>query len=144
LSAIVPTCNAVILAFVRFIIGSSAGGNSRLVSALAEDVPILYNTPAKEVLYGGSGVTVVTADHRAVVADVCLVTVPLGVLKAGAIQFNPALPQRKQAAIDRLGCVHISAAPSPFSSPALLTMSTRFCSAWHLWIRVHFLSNNCI
>jgi monoamine oxidase len=32
-----------------------------------------------------------------------LVTVPLGVLKAGAIQFQPELPQWKTEAINRLG-----------------------------------------
>jgi lysine-specific histone demethylase 1 len=32
-----------------------------------------------------------------------LVTAPLGVLKKGAISFNPPLPQAKQAAISRLG-----------------------------------------
>ena len=32
-----------------------------------------------------------------------LVTVPLGVLKAGSIAFDPPLPQRKQEAIQRMG-----------------------------------------
>ena len=36
-------------------------------------------------------------------ADAVLVTVPLGVLKKGSIQFQPALPEAKQAAIKRLG-----------------------------------------
>jgi monoamine oxidase len=37
-----------------------------------------------------------------------LVTVPLGVLKAGGIEFAPALPDEKLGAIDRLGMVHLS------------------------------------
>jgi monoamine oxidase len=32
-----------------------------------------------------------------------IVTVPLGVLKAGDIKFTPSLPDNKQYAIDRLG-----------------------------------------
>jgi len=36
-------------------------------------------------------------------ADVVLVTVPLGVLQAGRIQFTPALPKAKEAAIRKLG-----------------------------------------
>ena len=36
-------------------------------------------------------------------ADAVVVTLPLGVLKAGAVQFSPPLPPRKQNAIDRLG-----------------------------------------
>ena len=35
--------------------------------------------------------------------DAVLVTVPLGVLKAGSIAFVPPLPERKQGAIQRLG-----------------------------------------
>ena len=36
-------------------------------------------------------------------ADRLVVTVPLGVLKAGRIRFDPPLPTQKQAAIERLG-----------------------------------------
>lgn len=36
-------------------------------------------------------------------ADVVIVTLPLGVLKAGDVRFAPALPTRVQRAIDRLG-----------------------------------------
>ena len=35
--------------------------------------------------------------------DAVLVTVPLGVLKHGSIEFSPPLPQRKLEAIKRLG-----------------------------------------
>lgn len=36
-------------------------------------------------------------------AEAALVTVPLGVLKKGSINFQPPLPSRKQEAIDRMG-----------------------------------------
>ena len=36
-------------------------------------------------------------------ADRVIVTVPLGVLKAGTIAFDPPLPEEKQQAIERLG-----------------------------------------
>jgi lysine-specific histone demethylase 1 len=36
-------------------------------------------------------------------ADVALVTVPLGVLKKQALNFQPPLPEAKQEAINRLG-----------------------------------------
>jgi hypothetical protein len=36
-------------------------------------------------------------------ADAVVVTLPLGVLKAGMVRFDPPLPPRKQSAIDRLG-----------------------------------------
>jgi monoamine oxidase len=75
-----------------------------VVRALAEGVPIMYNTPAVEVHYGAQGVTVVTAAGLVVSAGACIVTVPLGVLKAGAISFTPPLPPAKAKAIGRLGC----------------------------------------
>jgi Flavin containing amine oxidoreductase len=37
------------------------------------------------------------------IAEAALVTVPLGVLKAGSIRFQPPLPPRKQDAIARMG-----------------------------------------
>lgn len=36
-------------------------------------------------------------------ADVCICTLPLGVLKAGDVTFDPALPESKREAIERLG-----------------------------------------
>lgn len=88
----------------------AAGGNARLVQALAEDVPVLYNTPVASVDYGGGGVTVTTVEGSAVVADACIVTVPLGVLKADTIDFQPPLPEAKRQAISRLGCAGVLSA----------------------------------
>lgn len=51
----------------------------------------------------GAVVRIETEQSAAVESDAVLVTVPLGVLKTGAIRFNPPLPPRKQRAIDRLG-----------------------------------------
>ena len=44
-----------------------------------------------------------TADGSAADFAAAVVTVPLGVLKAGSITFAPALPDEKQDAIDRMG-----------------------------------------
>ena len=41
-----------------------AGGNVRLVAALAKDVPILYNSVVQEVRYCQYGVAVRTATHE--------------------------------------------------------------------------------
>ena len=86
----------------------AAGGNARLIKALADHVPILYHTPASRVAYGKSGATVETEAGTAISADACVVTVPLGVLKRGHIEFAPPLPEAKLAAIHRLGCVYDS------------------------------------
>ncbi|KAL0034074.1 hypothetical protein WJX79_007286 [Trebouxia sp. C0005] len=78
------------------------GCNLRLVKALAEGLPILYNHVVQEVKYDQAGVRV-TAGNTVIAGDAVIVTSSLGVLKRGGIQFSPALPERKLGAIKRLG-----------------------------------------
>ncbi|XP_078437487.1 LSD1-like2 [Wolffia australiana] len=80
-----------------------AGGNGRLVRAMAEGVPVLYGKTVSGVRRGEGGVEVVVAGGQRFVADAALCTVPLGVLKSGGVWFEPPLPARKAAAIARLG-----------------------------------------
>ncbi|KAH7844426.1 hypothetical protein Vadar_027859 [Vaccinium darrowii] len=79
-----------------------AGGNWRLIKALSEGVPIFYGKAVHSIKYGNDGVEVVSGD-QVFQADMVLCTVPLGVLKKRSIRFEPELPERKLAAIDRLG-----------------------------------------
>ncbi|KAK8651831.1 hypothetical protein V6N13_141410 [Hibiscus sabdariffa] len=79
-----------------------AGGNWRLIKALSDGVPIIYGKTVDAIRYGIEGVEVV-AGNQTFQADMVLCTVPLGVLKRKTIRFEPELPQRKLAAIDRLG-----------------------------------------
>lgn len=79
-----------------------AGGNWRLIKALCEGVPILYGKTVDTIRYGNEGVEVIAGDQM-FQAEIALCTVPLGVLKKKTIRFEPDLPQRKLAAIDRLG-----------------------------------------
>ncbi|PQQ01795.1 protein FLOWERING LOCUS D [Prunus yedoensis var. nudiflora] len=78
------------------------GGNGRLVQALAENVPILYEKIVNTIRYGSDGVQVI-AGSQVFEGDMALCTVPLGVLKSGSIKFIPELPQRKLDGIKRLG-----------------------------------------
>lgn len=78
------------------------GGNGRLVQALAENVPILYEKTVHTVRYNSDGVQVI-AGSQVFEGDMALCTVPLGVLKKGSIKFIPELPQRKLDGIKRLG-----------------------------------------
>ncbi|XP_021911135.1 protein FLOWERING LOCUS D, partial [Carica papaya] len=78
------------------------GGNGRLVQALAENVPILYEKTVHSVRYGADGVQVIAGSH-VYEADMALCTVALGVLKSGSIKFIPELPQRKLDGIKRVG-----------------------------------------
>jgi monoamine oxidase/CRP-like cAMP-binding protein len=81
------------------------GGYGALTSALARDLDVRLAHVVRSVEYGGGAgapVTVVT-DQGPLDADAVIVTVPLGVLKAGAIGFFPPLPSAKRDAIARLG-----------------------------------------
>ncbi len=79
------------------------GGYGRLITWLARPLKrIRLSTDVREVWYDGEGVRVRTnRGHYS--GDVLLITVPLGILKAGCIRFTPPLPKRKQLAIKRIG-----------------------------------------
>ena len=77
------------------------GGYGQLVDALAVPLDIRLEHFVDRVEYDDSGVTV-HAGERSFRGDVAIVTVPLGVLKAGRITFDPPLPSSKLDAIDRL------------------------------------------
>ncbi|CAK7327559.1 unnamed protein product [Dovyalis caffra] len=79
-----------------------AGGNWRLIKALCEGVPIIYEKTVDTIRYGHDGVVII-AGEQVFEADMVLCTVPLGVLKKRTIIFEPELPGRKLAAIERMG-----------------------------------------
>ena len=99
-------------------------GFGAIIEALAKGLTILRGHRVQEVIWDGpgaaaggtaagttggtAGVTVLCqagpgGERRRFEADKLVLTVPLGVLKAGTIQFNPPLPEAKQAAIRSLG-----------------------------------------
>ncbi|GGT09227.1 hypothetical protein GCM10010156_77600 [Planobispora rosea] len=79
------------------------GGYRRLITALTPDAAIRTGAVVQAVRTDGSGVTVETADGRTERGSHVLITVPLGVLKAGMIGFQPALPEPKARAVAALG-----------------------------------------
>mmetsp|Transcript_12455 Transcript_12455/g.41022 ORF Transcript_12455/g.41022 Transcript_12455/m.41022 type:complete len:772 (+) Transcript_12455:49-2364(+) len=79
------------------------GGNARLIQALAEDVPIFYGKEVEEVRQTSRGVGVTVKSGEVYTADAIISTIPLGVLKTGAVRFEPELPEAKLKAIKGLG-----------------------------------------
>jgi hypothetical protein len=77
------------------------GGYRGLVSALARGVDVRTGTVVSRIEYSERGVSVETS-NGVVRGSHVVVTVPLGVLKAGSIEFSPELPAAKSTAIDRL------------------------------------------
>lgn len=78
-------------------------GAGALVVALGRGIDVRLRTPVREVRRRDDGVTVVTASGERIAADGCIVTVPLGVLQAGAVRFDPPLPAPARQAVRRLG-----------------------------------------
>lgn len=78
------------------------GGYVQLVELFAAGLDVRLGEVVREVRHSSHGVRVRT-EQTTYAADVAVVTVPLGVLKQGDVTFSPALPARKQQAIDRLG-----------------------------------------
>jgi polyamine oxidase len=78
------------------------GGYGRIAECLAEGLTIETGVVVDRIGYGDDGVRILT--NRGVErCDHVVITVPLGVLKAGTITFSPVLPPEKEAAIERIG-----------------------------------------
>jgi len=77
-------------------------GMGNFIATFANDVPISLDTPVTAVSWGGSDGVSIETPSGAVKAKTVIVTVPLGVLAAGKIRFDPVLPQGHQGAIDAL------------------------------------------
>ncbi|KAH9249643.1 hypothetical protein BASA81_012612 [Batrachochytrium salamandrivorans] len=77
------------------------GGMGRVIDLLLPNLDITYNTKVVTIDYScGKGVEI---NHGTFQADVCVCTLPLGVLKSNSVQFLPKLPKDKLDAITKLG-----------------------------------------
>lgn len=78
------------------------GGYDQILTGLRGGYGTRLSSPVQTIDYSAGGMILETNAER-VTADAAIVTVPLGVLKAGHIRFTSPLPAAKQEAIDRLG-----------------------------------------
>lgn len=77
-------------------------GYQPVIESMIDGYGVETGMIVESIAYGSAGVTVSTGGTT-YEADLVLVTVPLGVLKAGSIVFDPPLGEAKREAIDRLG-----------------------------------------
>lgn len=77
-------------------------GFQSLTDRLAADLDIRLGTVVRRIEHDAGGVRVI-ADGAEFRARRAVVTLPLGVLKAGTVEFDPPLPPAKREAIGRLG-----------------------------------------
>ena len=81
------------------------GGYDAIFRKMAELLDVRKDTPVASVRYHSDldSVEVITNSGESFWADSVIVTVPLGVLKAESINFDPPLPEWKHESIKRLG-----------------------------------------
>ena len=77
-------------------------GYRQIVSVLADGLDVSLGQAVAGIDHTGARVVATTASGETFDADRVLVTVPLGVLKAGLVSFSPPLPPANRSAIDDL------------------------------------------
>lgn len=76
-------------------------GYGTLVQRYGADLPVRLSTPVEAIDWSGQGVRV-TTPAGSLQARACIVTVPVGVLKAGSIRFTPELPEPTRSGLSGL------------------------------------------
>lgn len=81
------------------------GGYIQILEKVAAGMPIKLNTPVKVIDQESKPgkVVVTTTDGQVYESDYLICTLPLGVLKAGVVEFKPPLPKPKEKSIKKLG-----------------------------------------
>lgn len=78
-------------------------GYGAITDYLAAGLDIRLEWVVSEIGYGDDGVTVYSADGAQLWADLAVVTLPVGVLRAASVAFTPPLPSDKADALAGLG-----------------------------------------
>lgn len=117
------------------------GGYDQILEFLSHELDVRLEHVVHAIEYGGDSVTVFTT-HGPFQAPRVIVTLPLGVLKQGAVTFTPPLPDRKVEALQRLGMGMLNKLFLLF--PEVFWDETDFIgyvgtrrSKWPIWFNVH-------
>ena len=102
------------------------GEYQKLVTDALADLDVLPSSPVLSVKKTDRGVGLRLGRGESLSADRVIVTVPLGVLKAGAIDFDPPLPFSHRGAIDALGMGLQDKLVLRFEKPFWSTSATRW------------------
>lgn len=78
-------------------------GYDKLLAQARGDLPVRTEAIVTTIRRTASDVSVTLENRETISADYAVVTVPIGVLKAGSISFDPPLPAPKQRAIEAMG-----------------------------------------
>ncbi|HWD63364.1 MAG TPA: NAD(P)/FAD-dependent oxidoreductase, partial [Humibacter sp.] len=122
-----------------------ARGYDELSRTIADGLDVRLNEIVRAISWTAHGVIVQT-DASTFEAAHAIVTVPLGVLKAGAIAFEPPLPDSVTAPIERLGMGVFNKIflqfPQPFWDDGLYAIRQLGTPGehWHSWYDVSAVS----
>ena len=113
------------------------GGYSAFVTKSLEGIETFFATTVLGVNYDDEGVSLKLGTGESLGVDRVVVTVPLGVLKDGGIEFEPLLPFTTRAAISELGFGTVDTVWLKFNEPFWSTDAT----AWKLLGTDHAITN---
>ncbi|MEQ8665249.1 MAG: NAD(P)/FAD-dependent oxidoreductase [Rhodospirillales bacterium] len=125
-------------------------GYDEILKPLAEGLDIRLSETVTDIWHDEDDGVEVTTDKGAIEADYCICTVPLGVLKAGKVAFDPELPERHQKAIDRLGFGSVTKIALKFPEPFWDTDTQYFGivtepkGRWNYWLSYRTFSDENI
>ncbi len=91
-------------------------GYDRILPQLARGLDIRFGEKVQDIAYGSDGVSVTTS-RGMIQAKHLVCTLPLGVLKAGSVTFDPPLPSSYQNAIAALGMGQVTKLALRFDAP---------------------------
>ncbi|MFD3925549.1 FAD-dependent oxidoreductase [Streptomyces sp. NPDC058614] len=119
-------------------------GYDRLLAHVRGSIPVRTGAVVTGIARDADGVAVTLDSGEILRADRCVVTVPIGVLKAGKITFEPALPTRKREAVEALGSGLLDKLwlqfPSVFwdkKADAIEWFDPTDPGRWSLWVNGH-------
>ncbi len=120
-------------------------GYDAILKPLAEGLDIRLNAPVSEIWYDDMGVSV---DGTS--ADYVICTVPLGVLKSGAIEFDPQLSKPLRDAIEQVGFGSVAKIALKFDKPfwdvetQYFGVMTEQKGRWNYWLNYRTFSEENI
>ena len=119
-------------------------GFDRLLAHVRGSIPVRTGAVVTRIARTADGVTVTLANGENLRADRCVATVPIGVLRAQKITFEPALPAPNREAIEALGSGLLDKLwlqfPSVFwdkNADAIEWSDPTDPGRWSLWVNGH-------
>lgn len=132
-------------------------GFNQVTDCLSTGLDIQLNTVVERVEYPAdrNSVTITTTRGDKYMAQYVIVTVPIGVLQAGSIAFDPPLPSKKLDAIERMGNGLLNKVflefrpedqfwPRGGDAPDVIGTSTHFRGAFSVWINMQKITGKPI